>query len=718
MTTTFKGRREDHRLITGQGRFAGDRNLPGQLHGHFLRSDHAHAEIASIDVTAARAAPGVKLVLTGEDIVKAGFGVEPPLVRYPGRGGMKLAEPHRHALAVGRVRHVGQEVAFVVADSPAAAQDAAEKIAIEYRTLPVLVEVDDALAPGAPQLYGEIPGNLAFDFEYGDAAKVDAAFAQAAHVTRLTLESQRLVGNPMEPKACLAVYDRATDTFDLHAPSQGMTLMLGGLSAVLGHPREKIRLHAYDVGGGFGVRSEGYPEYCVALLAAKTLGKPVKWVGTRAETFVSDHHGRAARLIGELALDRDGTFLALRLQWIVNAGRLSLAPGPAHQHAAAGLPRHQPLPDSGAVRPPPAGADEHHADHRLSRRRAAERLVHRRAAGRGGGARDRRRPDRAAAAQPAPQGRVPVPDAAADVEIRQRRPARARRHRARQVRLERLRGPARGGESARQAPRHWPVGVRRAGRRGRQPEGGGRDSLRRVGQRRALHRFRQLGPGPRNGVPGGRRRDSRHRPRENHAARERSRRTAADGRRHHRLALDDGPGRRGRHGGAGGGAQGHRPRGQGAGSRGDRRGILRRRLSREGDRRDDPLRGGRAPLRRHVATPARLARRPAAAALLPGRRARRGSRDRSGDRRGEASHATPRSTIAAGSSTTRCSRARSTAASSRASARRWASTRATIATPGSSSPGRSRITRCPAPTSSPRSACTTTRCRRRAIRWA
>jgi carbon-monoxide dehydrogenase large subunit len=328
VTTTFKGRREDHRLITGQGRFTGDWNLPGQLHGHFLRSDRAHAEIVSLDVAAARAAPGVKLVLTGADVRKAGFKEAPPLVRYPGRGGMKMLEPHRDALAVGRVRHVGQEVALVVADSPAAAQDAAERIAIEYRELPVLVDAEDALASGAPQLYDHIPGNLAFDFEYGDAAKVEAAFAGAAHVTRLALDSQRLVGNPMEPKSCLAAYDGATDTFELYAPSQGMTLMLGALSAILGHPAEKIRLHARDVGGGFGVRSEAYPEYCAVMLAAKTLGKAVKWTGTRAETFVSDHHGRAARLAGELALDRDGNFLGLRLDWLVNAGAYLSHPGP------------------------------------------------------------------------------------------------------------------------------------------------------------------------------------------------------------------------------------------------------------------------------------------------------------------------------------------------------------------------------------------------------
>ena len=328
MTHPFRGRREDQRLITGQGRFAADWNLPGQLYGHFLRADRAHAEIVSLDVKAARAAPGVRAVFTGEDVRKAGFKQEPPLVRYPGRGGMKLLEPHRDALAVGRVRHVGQEVALVVADSPAAAQDAAERIGIEYRELPVIVEVDDALAPGALQLHENIPGNVAFDFEYGDEARVQAAFAQAAHVTRVTLEARRLAGNPMEPKSALAAYDAATDVFDLHAPSQGMTLMLGGLSAILGHPIEKLRLHARDVGGGFGVRSDAYAEYCALLLAAKTLGRPVKWTGTRAETFVSDYHGRAARLIGELALDRDGTFLALRLQWIVNAGAYLSHPGP------------------------------------------------------------------------------------------------------------------------------------------------------------------------------------------------------------------------------------------------------------------------------------------------------------------------------------------------------------------------------------------------------
>ena len=324
----FKGRREDQRLITGQGRFTSDWNLPDQLYGHFLRADRAHAEIVALNVGAALAAPGVKAVLTGEDTHRAGFKDAPPIVRYPGRGGMKLVEPHRDTLAFGRVRHVGQEVALVVADSPAAAQDAAELIEVEYRELPPIVEAEQALAAGAVQLYDHIPGNLAYDFEYGDDAAVTAAFADAAHVTCITLDSQRLVGNPMEPKSCLAAYDPATDTYTLYAPSQGMTLMLGSLSAILGHPVERIRLHARDVGGGFGVRSDAYAEYCALMLAAKTVGKPVKWVGTRSETFVSDHHGRAARLSGELALDRDGRFLALRVDWIVNSGAYTSHAGP------------------------------------------------------------------------------------------------------------------------------------------------------------------------------------------------------------------------------------------------------------------------------------------------------------------------------------------------------------------------------------------------------
>jgi len=214
----FKGRREDDRLLTGRGRYTADWNLPEQLYGYFLRSDHAHAEIARIDTGAALAMPGVKAVLTGDDT--AGFKTPPPMVRYPGRGGSQIKVPHRDVLARKRVRYVGQEVALVVATSAAAAQDAAEAIEIEYRGLPAVVDARAALEPGAPQLHDDLPGNLSFDYVYGDEQATEAAFAKAAHVTRLTLDSTRVSGTPMEPKACVVTYDANSESYDVYTSTQ------------------------------------------------------------------------------------------------------------------------------------------------------------------------------------------------------------------------------------------------------------------------------------------------------------------------------------------------------------------------------------------------------------------------------------------------------------------------------------------------------------------
>ena len=322
----FTGRREDDRLLTGSGRYTADWNLPGQLYGCFLRSDRAHADIVSLNPAAALALPGVKTILTGEDT--AGFKTPPPMVTYPGKGGAMIKVPHRDVIARKRVRYVGQEVALVVASSPAAAQDAAEAIEIEYRDLPAVVDAEAALEPGAPQLHDEIPGNLSFDFEYGDEKAADDAFARAAHVTRLKLDSTRVSGTPMEPKACLVSYEENTRSYDIYVSSQGMAMMLPNFTAITGTPADRIRIHARDVGGAFGIRSQAYPEYCALMLAAQRLGKPVKWVGSRFETIVSDHHGRAARLEGELALERDGRFLGLRMRWVVNAGAFLSQPGP------------------------------------------------------------------------------------------------------------------------------------------------------------------------------------------------------------------------------------------------------------------------------------------------------------------------------------------------------------------------------------------------------
>jgi carbon-monoxide dehydrogenase large subunit len=316
----FKGRREDDRLLTGQGRFSADWNFPGQLYGFFLRSDRAHARIVSIRTEEASKAPGVKAVFTGKDT--AHYKTPPPQVKYP------IKVPRRDILARERVRYVGQEVALVVADSPAAAQDAAERIEVDFEDLPALVDGAAALAPDAPQLHDDVPGNLAATYEYGNEQAAAEAFARAAHVTRLRLDSTRVSGTPMEPKACVAAYDAASDSYDVYASSQGLSMMMPNFVAITGVPAERIRLHARDVGGGFGIRSQAYPEYIALMHAAKRLGRPVKWVGSRFETIVSDHHGRAIELSGELALDKDGRFLALRVHWICNMGAYLSQAGP------------------------------------------------------------------------------------------------------------------------------------------------------------------------------------------------------------------------------------------------------------------------------------------------------------------------------------------------------------------------------------------------------
>jgi carbon-monoxide dehydrogenase large subunit len=307
-------RREDARLLKGAGRYTADWNLPGQLYAYFLRSDRAHAELASIDAKAASARKGVRLVLTGDDYAASGWKSLPGGVTYEGVGGQKMKKPFWPALAQGKVLYVGQPVALVVADSAALAQDAVEDIAVDYRELPAAVGFEAATRPGAAQLHADIPGNLAFEYETGNRAVVEAAFGSAALKTRLTVRSQRLVGNPIEPRAFLASFDQASGVFTVYSPSQGMNNMRGFLSAATGLPTEKIRVITELVGGSFGIRSYSYAEHVATMLAAQKLGRPVKWVATRSEVFLSDNQGRGLTLTGELALDREGKFLALRFE--------------------------------------------------------------------------------------------------------------------------------------------------------------------------------------------------------------------------------------------------------------------------------------------------------------------------------------------------------------------------------------------------------------------
>ena len=314
------GRVEDPRLTTGAGRYAADWNLPGQLYGCFLRSDRAHATIVSIDVAPALRHPGVKRVLTGEDAMRAGYTRQMHTLTFPGKGGMQTRSPERPVLAHGKVRYVGEAVALVIADSAAGAQDAAERVEVTYRDLPPAVHPEAALAAGAEQLHDTVPGNLSQECEAGDAAAVEAAFARAAHITRRKVEVTRVAPNPMEPRACMVTHDVRDGSYTFYVCMQGVTTMRKGLSVYTGVPEDKLHLVARDIGGGFGQRTPAYPEYCVLMIAAKETGKPVKWVSTRSEGLATDTHGRANIIDGALALDRDGKFLAMRLDWVNDMG--------------------------------------------------------------------------------------------------------------------------------------------------------------------------------------------------------------------------------------------------------------------------------------------------------------------------------------------------------------------------------------------------------------
>ncbi len=313
-------RREDERLLTGRGRFTADWSFPGELHAAVLRSSHAHADIASLDAAAALAMPGVKLVLTGADLAAAGFGSIQGGVAFKGVGGQAMKKPHYPALALGRVRFAGEPIAFVVAESAPAAHDAAEAIEVEYRERAAVVGAEAALSPGAPQVHDDIAGNLAFEYENGDAQAVAQAFTRARFVSRLTLRSQRLVSNPIEPRACAVRYEAASGRYTLCTPSQGLRGMRGLVSPVANVPGDTLDVIAEDVGGSFGTRSTPYPELFCAMLAARKLGRPVKWAGSRSDSFLSDYHGRALELNGEIALDAEGRILALRWDDLADLG--------------------------------------------------------------------------------------------------------------------------------------------------------------------------------------------------------------------------------------------------------------------------------------------------------------------------------------------------------------------------------------------------------------
>ena len=323
-------RLEDQRLVTGTGTFIDDVSLDGQAYAAILRSSRAHARIVGIDAGKARSAPGVLLVATGKEWVAAGHGPIPTktTVRTK-RDGSPFNEPKRHCLAVDAVHHVGEPVALVVAETGAQAEAALELIEVDYADLPAVAHQVAALAEGAPQLWPEAPGNFCLDFELGNRAAVEETFAKADHVVSLDIGNNRVVGAPMEPRGVLAAYDRATDTYTLWNASQNIHANREIIAQqILNIPTAKVRHVAPDVGGGFGAKNCVYPEQALVLYAARQLGRPVKWIGTRSEAFLADAHGRDQVSTVSLALANDGTFLALKVETVGNLGAWCGTMGP------------------------------------------------------------------------------------------------------------------------------------------------------------------------------------------------------------------------------------------------------------------------------------------------------------------------------------------------------------------------------------------------------
>jgi len=324
-------RKEDDTLVRGKGKYTDDFNLPGQAYAWIVRSSHAHGIIRGIDISAAKAMPGVLGVWTGSDLAAANYG--PFICGLPlkNRDGSPLKQTNRTALMSDKVRYVGDPIAFVVAETLAQARDAGEAVVVDIDPLPAVTDPTEAAKPGAPQLYDHIPNNVALDYHYGDAAKVEAAFAGAAHVTKLDITNTRIAVVAMEPRAALASYDKSSERYTIQVPTQGVAGNRQNLAKnILRVANEKVHLLTANVGGSFGMKNINYPEYVCILHAAKTLGRPVKWTDERSTSFLSDSHGRAGQIHGELALDAEGKFLAVRISGHGNLGAYitGVAPSP------------------------------------------------------------------------------------------------------------------------------------------------------------------------------------------------------------------------------------------------------------------------------------------------------------------------------------------------------------------------------------------------------
>jgi carbon-monoxide dehydrogenase large subunit len=320
---------EDDRLLTGRGRYVDDLSFDGELHVSFVRSPHPHARIASVDATEAKAAEGVVMVLSGADLVAEGVAPFPASPALRGGKGQPQTTPPYFPLATDTARFVGQAVAAVVGESRAAAERAAALVAVDYEPLPAVATIEAALAPGAPLVWPDAPGNIAGRSSFGDAAACDAAFAQAAHVARISVRNQRLAPVTLEPRGCVAEFAPSTGRLTLHASSQNPAGSQKALAGVLAMPPENVRVVVGDVGGGFGMKAALHPEDVVCAFAARKLGRPVRWRATRLEEFQAATHGREQHADAELALDANGRILGLRVRIRGGIGAYGIAAGAA-----------------------------------------------------------------------------------------------------------------------------------------------------------------------------------------------------------------------------------------------------------------------------------------------------------------------------------------------------------------------------------------------------
>ena len=323
-------RTEDPRHLTGGGDYTDDTNIDGQAYARFVRSQIAHGTLKSVDISAASSMPGVLAIYTGADLRADDIGNIPSGLPLKNRDGSPYIVPPRTGLAVDRVRHVGEPIAIVIAETAAQAQEAAEAVTADIDPLPVVTDSEEAVKDGAPLLHEEAPGNVCLDFFVGDDDAIEKAFAEAAHVTKMRIDNTRIVVNAMEPRSVIGEYDADTERFTVHMPTQGVMGVRGAMAnAIFKVKPEQVRVLSNDVGGSFGMKGAAFVEPISVLYAARKLGRAVKWTADRSESFLSDHQGRDSVIYAELALSADGDFLGLKVTGVGNCGAYLTAMGPA-----------------------------------------------------------------------------------------------------------------------------------------------------------------------------------------------------------------------------------------------------------------------------------------------------------------------------------------------------------------------------------------------------